>query len=150
MSRPAGRRGAVAGARPRAAVGRRWGSRCGRLAGALRVLTVCLSLAGLSLGGRAKSATLEGKPIPADRVAGIVAGRTTEAEIREWFGPPADVVVTNAGKVLTYQYRKGSAGLLSLPLLGIGGGTASGQMLIVTLDDRGRVVRHTFIGGPFQ
>jgi hypothetical protein len=113
-------------------------------------LAVGLSLAGGALGGCTKSATLEGKPIGADRVAAIVAGRTTEEEIREWFGPPADVVATNTGKVLTYRYSKGSASVFSLPFLGIGGGTAAGQMLIVTLDNGGRVVRHTFIGGPVQ
>lgn len=111
---------------------------------------MCLFVAGLPLGGCTKSTTLEGKPLPAERVAGIVAGQTTEAEIREWFGPPADVVVTNTGKVLTYRHTKGSPSFLSLPFLGIGGGTAAGQMLIVTLDTGGRVVRHTFIGGPLQ
>ena len=107
-----------------------------------------LLLVAMSFLACTKSATLEGKPIPAERVSGIVAGQTTEEEIREWFGPPADVVVTDTGKVLTYRYRKSSGGVLSIPFLGIGGGVASGQMLIVTLDGGGRVVRHTFIGGP--
>ncbi len=111
-------------------------------------LAAGLLLAAVSLLACTKSATLEGKPIPAERVSGIVAGQTTEEEIREWFGPPADVVVTDTGKVLTYRYSKSSGGVLSIPFLGIGGGVASGQMLIVTLDGGGRVVRHTFIGGP--
>ena len=98
--------------------------------------------------GCTKTATVEGKPIAADRVAGIVPGETTEAELREWFGPPADEVTTHTGKVLTYRYSKGSGSFLSLPFLGIGAGTATGQLLIVTLDQNGKVVRHTFVGSP--
>jgi hypothetical protein len=95
-----------------------------------------------------RTTTVEGKPIAADRVAGIVPGETSEAQLQEWFGPPAEEVFTQTGKVLTYRYRKGSGSFLSVPFLGIGAGTASGQLLIVTLDQNGRVVRHTFVGSP--
>lgn len=99
-------------------------------------------------GGCTRSSSVAGKPITAEQVSRLVVGQTTESEIRQWFGEPVDVVLTNTGKVLTYQYRSASSALLSVPFLGIGGGTASGQMLIVTLDPQGRVARHTFIGGP--
>ncbi len=107
-----------------------------------------LGLAVGLLAGCTKATTVEGKPIAADRVAGIVPGETGEAELRDWFGPPADEVVTPTGKVLTYRFRKGSGSFLSVPFLGIGAGTASGQLLIVTLDQNGKVVRHTFVGSP--
>lgn len=111
-------------------------------------LALGVMVAGFLGGACARTAAVHGNPIPPERVADIVAGKTTEAEIREWFGTPAEVVVTNTGKVLTYQYRAGSGAVLSLPFLGIGGGTARGQLLIVTLDRDGRVARHTFLGGP--
>ncbi len=109
---------------------------------------VAAALALVPLPGCTKSSIVEGKPIAGDRVAGIVPGETTEAELREWFGPPAEEVATHMGKVLTYRYSKGSGSFLSLPFLGIGGGTATGQLLIVTLDQNGKVVRHTFVGTP--
>ncbi len=119
----------------------RWTRRAAALAVAGAVVAVALP-------GCTKSASVQGKPIPAEAVARIVDGQTTEAEIREWFGPTADVVVTNTGKVLTYQYRKEAGGVLSLPLLGVGGDTTTGQLLIVTLDEHGKVVRHSFYGPP--
>ena len=111
------------------------------------VLALGLSVTA-ALAGCTKSASVQGKPIPAEAVARIVDGQTTEAEIREWFGPTTDVVVTNTGRVLTYQYRREAGGVLSLPLLGIGGGMTTGQLLIVTLDEQGKVVRHSFYGPP--
>ncbi len=125
----------------------RWGFRSGRRSRGVTVLALGLSVTA-TLPGCTKSASVQGKPIPAEAVARIVDGQTTEAEIREWFGPTADVVVTNTGKVLTYQYRKEAGGILSLPMLGIGGGTTTGQLLIVTLDEQGKVVRHSFYGPP--
>ena len=122
--------------------------RMGRRAGRMAALALGLGLATAPMVGCAKTATVQGRPIPPEAVARIVPGQTTEAEIREWFGPTPDVVVTNNGKVLTYRYRRESGGVLSIPFLGMGGGVASGQMLIVTLDQDGKVVRHTFIGGP--
>ncbi len=121
----------------------RKGCRCGGMA----ALAVGLALAA-ALAGCAKAASVQERPISTEAVARIVDGQTTEAEIREWFGPTADVVMTNHGKVLTYQYQKGAGGVLSLPLLGIGGGVASGQLLIVTVDETGKVVRHAYFGGP--
>lgn len=113
-----------------------------------RALTLGLGLAGGLFAGCTKSASVEGRPLSTEAVAKIVDGHTTEEEIREWFGSPGDLVMTNNGKVLTYRYRKEAGGLLSIPLLRIGGGTTSGQLLIVTVDESGRVIRHTFIGGP--
>ncbi len=111
-------------------------------------LAVAGAVAAVAMAGCTKPASVQGKPIPAEAVARIVDGQTTEAEIREWFGPTTDVVVTNTGRVLTYQYRREAGGVLSLPLLGIGGGMTTGQLLIVTLDEQGKVVRHTFYGTP--
>lgn len=108
---------------------------------------VSLSLA-VALAGCARSVSAHGRPLPAEALARIVDGKTTEAEIREWFGPAADVVMTNDGKVLTYQYRKEGGGALSLTFLGIGGGMTSGQLLIVTLDETGKVIRHSYFGNP--
>lgn len=122
--------------------------RVGRWGRWARALAFGLGLVGWLGVGCSKSATVEGKPLSAEAVAKIVDGQTTEDQIQEWFGPPADVVMTNDGKVLTYRYRKGSGGVLSIPFLSIGGGTTSGQLLIVTLDGSGKVTRHTFIGGP--
>jgi hypothetical protein len=111
---------------------------------------IVFALVAAGFGGAActRTAPAQGKPITADVVARIVPGRTTEAEIREWFGEPTDVVATDTGKVLTYQHRSSSGSRLSVPFLGIGGSAAPGQMLIVTLDREGRVARQTFIGGP--
>jgi hypothetical protein len=109
---------------------------------------VCCAAMLLLAAACARSVVEQGKPMPGEAVARIRAGETTEAEIREWFGPPADMVATESGKVFTYQLGKGSGGGLSIPFLGIGGGAASGQLLIVVLDREGKVVRHTFIGGP--
>jgi len=122
--------------------------RMGRWSRGITALAVGVSLAAAMGAGCTKSASVRGQPISADAVARIVDGQTTEAEIREWFGAPADVVMTNNGKVLTYRYRKEAGGALSLPLLGIGGGVTSGQLLIVTLEDTGKVTRHTFIAAP--
>lgn len=122
--------------------------RAGRRLYGLAALVVGLALATAAMAGCAKSATVQGKPISTEAVARIVDGQTTEAEIREWFGPTSDVVLTNTGKVLTYQYKKEAGGVFSLSVLGIGGGVSSGQLLIVTLDDKGTVVRHAYFGGP--
>ena len=127
------------GARPRP------GSRLSRAA----ALAVVLGLAAAALPGCAKPVAVQAKPLPSDAVAQIVDGKTTEAEIREWFGPTSDVVATSTGKVLTYQFKKDAGGFLSsVPLLGSGGRTSSGQLLIVTLDGNGTVVRHAYFGGP--
>ena len=112
-------------------------------------LAVGLGLAAAAMAGCAKPVPVQARPLPSEAVTQIVDGKTTEAEIREWFGPTSDVVVTNTGKVLTYQFRKEGGGILSsIPLLGSGGGTSSGQLLIVTLDEKGTVVRHAYFGGP--
>lgn len=130
----------------RPAVGPR--ARAGRRLSRLMTVAVGLGLAAAAMAGCTKSASVQGRPIAAEAVARIVDGQTTEAEIREWFGPTSDVVVTNTGKVLTYQYKKEAGGVLSLSVLGIGGGVSSGQLLIVTLDEKGTVVRHAYFGGP--
>jgi len=113
------------------------------------VVAVGLGLAAAAMAGCAKPVAVQAKPLPSEAVAQIVDGKTTEAEIREWFGPTSDVVVTSTGKVLTYQFKKGAGGILSsLPLLGSGGGGSSGQLLIVTLDNKGTVLRHAYFGSP--
>jgi len=112
-------------------------------------LAVGLGLAAAAMPGCAKAVAVQAKPLPSEAVAQIVDGKTSEAEIREWFGPTSDVVVTSTGKVLTYQFKKETGGILSsLPLLGSGGSGSSGQLLIVTLDDKGTVVRHAYFGSP--
>ena len=126
--------------RPHDGHGRAAGRRRGRHS--LRVLGILL------LAGACARTREMGTPLPEDAVARIADGRTTEVEIREWFGPPAEEVATNGGKVLTYQYRKESGRFLPLPFLGAGGGVVSGRMLIVTLDQSGKVIRHTYIAGP--
>jgi hypothetical protein len=108
-----------------------------------------LGLAAAATTGCAKPAAVQRASFSSEAVAKIVDGQTTEAEIREWFGPTSDVVMTTTGKVLTYQLKKEAGGVLSsLPLLGSGGGSSSGQLLIVTLDDKGTVVRHAYFGSP--
>ena len=124
------------------------GLRAGGRARRAALVALGVTVVAAAMAGCTKSASVQGRPIPAEAVARIVDGQTTEAEIREWFGPTTDVVVTNTGKVLTYQYRKEAGGVLSLPLLGIGGGMTTGQLLIVTLDQQGKVVRHAYFGGP--
>ncbi len=114
----------------------------------LAALGVGLGLAAAAMSGCAKSVAVQGKALSPEAVAKIVDGQTTAAEILEWFGPTSDVVVTESGKVLTYQYKKEAGGVLSLSALGIGGGVSSGQLLIVTLDNKGTVVRHAYFGAP--
>jgi len=119
-----------------------------RFAKTLRALTLALVGVAMAPAACARTASVQGRPIAPEQVARIVAGGTTEAELRDWLGDPADVVMTDRGRVLTWQHRASAGAALSLPFLGIGGGGASGQLLIVTLDREGRVARHTFIGGP--
>jgi hypothetical protein len=116
---------------------------------AVTVVATGLGLAAAATTGCAKPVAVQAQSLSNETVARIVDGQTTEAEIREWFGPTSDVVVTNTGKVLTYQFKKDAGGILSsIPLLGSGGGAATGQLLIVTLDNKGTVVRHAYFGSP--
>jgi hypothetical protein len=75
-----------------------------------------------------------GAPFNTDQVRNIQAGKTTQAQIIDFFGQPASKGLKDGLPLWTYMFAR-----LSL------GGTATGTLLSIEFDDQGIVHSYSYV-----
>ena len=86
---------------------------------------------------------LTGSPIKEEGIRNIVIGKTTRADILNWFGPPYRIESKDDGEILTYFYGKQSNWTIVL----YSESRQSADILNVYLNKNGIVSNYAFSEG---